>query len=98
MATIITGDTPVYQLSVNQLLTIINSQPEVKEEPLKAKNEPRLVYGLSGLASLLNCSLPTAQKLKNSGTVPFKQAGRKIVFDVEAVLRAIEKQPKKKRA
>ena len=49
------------------------------------------VYGINGLARLLDCSRPTAQRLKNSGKVPFTQAGRKIVFDTDAVLSALNK-------
>lgn len=60
--------------------------------------EARHVYGIHGLARLLHCSNPTAQKLKNSGRIPYKQAGRKLVFDVDEVLKALEKQPMKKRA
>ena len=61
------------------------ARPEVEEKPRK------LVYGIAGLASVLGCSVPTAQKIKNRGDVPFMQKGRKIVFDVEAVLEAIKK-------
>lgn len=55
------------------------------------REEPRLVYGIAGLASLLGCSLPTAQKVKNSQKIPFSQQGRKLVFDAEKVLKALEK-------
>ena len=51
----------------------------------------KYVYGLGGLARLIGCSHPTAQRLKNSGQVPFTQAGRKIVFDADAVLTALNK-------
>jgi len=53
------------------------------------------VYGIIGLAELLNCSKPTAQKIKNSGKVPFSQIGRIIIFDVEKVLLALEVKNKK---
>ncbi len=61
------------------------ARPEVEEKPRK------LVYGIAGLASILGCSVPTAQKLKNSGDIPFMQKGRKIVFDVDAVLQSLKK-------
>ena len=54
-------------------------------------NLSRHIYGISGLARLLNCSKPTAQRIKDSGKIPFTQAGRKIVFDEKAVLSALEK-------
>lgn len=55
------------------------------------KETPKLVHGIAGLASILGCSIPTAQKLKGSGKIPYMQQGRKVVFDVEKVLKAIEK-------
>ena len=61
------------------------TRPEVTEKSRK------LAYGIAGLAAVLGCSIPTAQKLKNSGDIPFMQRGRKIVFDVDAVLEAIKK-------
>ena len=53
------------------------------------EKEPRLVHGIAGLASILGCSIPTAQKLKIIGRVPYLQEGRKVVFEVEKVLEAI---------
>ena len=56
------------------------------------EDKPRkLAYGIAGLAAVLGCSVPTAQKLKNSGDIPYMQKGRKIVFDVDKVLEAIKK-------
>ncbi|MBR3567404.1 MAG: DUF3853 family protein [Salinivirgaceae bacterium] len=49
---------------------------------------PRLVYGIKGLAGLLNISIPKAQNLKNSGTLDdaMYQIGRKLAFDADKVL------------
>jgi hypothetical protein len=55
------------------------------------REEPRLVHGIAGLAALLGCSIPTAQKIKNSGEIPFSQQGRKVVFEAEKVLKALAK-------
>lgn len=92
MVHFITGDTPVYQLSVNQLLDILG-----KKEPVEtAKPEPtkrEYVYGLDGLQKLLNCSKATALKLKQSGKIPYTQFGRKIAFDPDAVMEALKKVP-----
>lgn len=54
-------------------------------------NGPNYVYGLSGLAKLLKCSHPTAQRIKDSGKIPFSQVGRKLIFDADAVLSALGK-------
>ena len=59
------------------------------------KQEPRLVHGIAGLASILGCSIPTAQNIKNSGKVRYLQTGRKIVFEVDKVLEDIRNERKK---
>jgi len=53
----------------------------------------RKIFGISGLAELLNCSLPTAQKAKDSGKFACYQIGRKIIFDEDEVMKAITVQP-----
>jgi len=52
------------------------------------------VYGLAGLAELIGASKVTAQKLKNSGKIPFTQVGRKIIFEKTAVLDALNENKK----
>ncbi|WP_036691712.1 DUF3853 family protein [Pedobacter glucosidilyticus] len=47
------------------------------------------VYGLKGLQELLNCSKFTAQKIKNSGKIPFISVGKKLAFNSEEVLQAL---------
>lgn len=59
-----------------------------KKLPLPEK----YVYGINGLAELLNCSRPTAQRHKNSGKIPYYQIGNTIIFDKESVLEAISNQ------
>jgi hypothetical protein len=59
--------------------------PTVEDKPRK------LAYGIAGLAAILDCSVPTAQKLKNSGAVPYMQKGRKVVFDVDKVLESLKR-------
>lgn len=51
--------------------------------------QPRYVYGLSGLARLIGCSKPTAHKIKNSGAIPFFNIGKKFIFDEEKVMAAL---------
>ena len=57
--------------------------------------DKKYVYGLMGLAELLGCSRPTAQKIKDSGKIPYTQAGRKLVFDADAVLNSLAKKSKR---
>lgn len=63
----------------------------------EVKNDERKYeYGIAGLARILDCSTTTAQKWKNSGKIPYKQIGRKVIFDVEKVLEAVSKKECKK--
>ena len=68
-------------------------QPTVKAEPVRT--EPKYIYSIKELAGLLNCSIPTAQKFKNEGKIPYKQMGRKLIFEVNEVLAAMHGYRKK---
>lgn len=78
---------PLLHATLGDFVEAMKMTSKAEEE----KPEPRLVHGIAGLASILGCSIPTAQKLKSSGRVPYLQEGRKVVFEVEKVLKAIEK-------
>ncbi len=91
----INGDTPLFQLTVNQLIDLIKLNLPVSSIPAEESGKPQYIYGLKGLAKLLDCSHPTAQKLKNSGRIPYAQVGRKLVFEKETVLAALHKTTKK---
>lgn len=60
---------------------------EFKNEVIEEK-----IYGITGLAKFLNCSVPTAQTYKNSGLIPYRQIGNKIEFDSAEVLKALSKE------
>lgn len=47
---------------------------------------PRLIYSIKDLAEFLGCSPVTAQRLKNSGKIRYRQFGRKVVFVPAEVL------------
>ena len=51
--------------------------------------DPRFLYSIAELAKFLNCSITTAQKIKNSGRLRFKQVGRKCVFSTAEILEDI---------
>ena len=59
-------------------------QPEVVVDA----SSPKYVYGLSGIAQLFGCSIPTANRIKKSGKIDkaIKQIGRKIIVDAELAL------------
>ena len=74
--------------------------PKVVNEIVeKDRNETKYVYGLSGLAKLLNCSKNHAGKLKSSGIFDeaIIQNGRKIIIDSEKALELFKNRKKKKK-
>ena len=52
------------------------------------EEEKRYVYGLAGIARLFGCSLPTANRIKQSGKInrAITQVGRKIIVDADLAL------------
>ena len=81
---------PVWQMNGEELLELqrLAAPPRVDSAEVK---EPRLVYGLRGLCELLGCSRTTANKIKQDPRLRgcYSQAGKKIVFDAEKVLKAL---------
>ena len=73
---------------------------ELRKNQLKheapASFEP--IRGIHGLAEFLGVSPVTAQKLKNSGKIPFAQFDRVVLFDPQKVMNALEEinKPKKR--
>lgn len=51
--------------------------------------EKKYIHSIQGLADELHMSIVTAQKLKNSGRIPYKQEGRKVIFELSEVLNAM---------
>lgn len=86
----------IFQLTVSEFIELMNQQktnvpimPEIRET--------KMLYSIKELADFLHCSIVTAQKIKNSGAIPFMQNGRKCVFDGIAVLEAMANKRKKQR-
>lgn len=52
--------------------------------------EKKYIYSIKGLAEFLNCSVVTAQHLKNKGLIPVRQIGRKLMFEEAAILAAMQ--------
>lgn len=74
----------------------LNAHFQPKEQHLNVI-EPKYLYSLKELASFLNCSIVTAQKIKNSGRIRFKQCGRKCLFITTEILQDLEINPRKHR-
>lgn len=60
----------------------LSSETSSKEKP------KQYVYGLRGLASLFGCSIPTANRIKQSKQIDgaIRQIGRKIIIDADLAL------------
>ena len=85
-------DKPVWQMTGEELLFLAHhSNISTSRESIKtssSKEEKRYVYGLAGIARLFGCSLPTANRIKQSGKInrAITQVGRKIIVDADLAL------------
>jgi len=66
-------DKPVWQMTGEELLFLAqhgktHDEGEVTVKS-SAKEQKHFVYGLAGLARLFGCSLPTANRIKQSGKI-----------------------------
>lgn len=57
----------------------------------------RLLYSMKELADFLGCTTVTAGKLKASGRIPYVQFSRKLIFDTEKIMNALEQNPKSRK-
>ena len=83
---------PVWQMTGEELLFLAqHGRCHTETDSTKqtsAKEQRPFVYGLSGLARLFGCSLPTANRIKQSGKIDraITQVGRKIIIDADLAL------------
>lgn len=83
---------PVWQMTGEELLFLAqHGNMSIGGKETKAsssKEERRYVYGLTGIARLFGCSLPTANRIKQSGKInrAITQIGRKIIVDADLAL------------
>jgi excisionase family DNA binding protein len=60
-------------------------------EPKSESDSAKYLHSIRELAKFLGCSIVTAQKLKNSGEIRYRQFGRKVLFIASEVLEDIQK-------
>ena len=83
---------PVWQMTGEELLFLAEQGSTQREGDIQgktsSKEERHFVYGLSGLARLFGCSLPIANRIKQSGKIDraITQVGRKIIVDADLAL------------
>jgi hypothetical protein len=75
---------------VKECLADLSQLSKPSTEVVPVKN----IYSLKDLAAFLGCSIVTAQKLKNSGRIRYKQFGRKCVFNTSEVMEDLSKRRK----
>ena len=82
---------PVWQMTGEELLFLAqhgNMSTSGETTMASSKEEKHYVYGLAGIARLFGCSLPTANRIKQSGKInrAITQVGRKIIVDANLAL------------
>ena len=84
-------NTPIWQLTVGEFIELQERFRRIDEpvEKVEVKPEKRLVCGLKGIASIFQCSITTAQKIKNDGVIDkaITQLGKKIIVDADLALK-----------
>lgn len=94
-------NTPIWQLTVGEFLELQKQsmQPAPSPKEIDVGNKKRLVYGLKGIAGLFQCSITTAQKIKNEGLIDkaITQFGRKIIVDADLALKLVKERKVKLR-
>lgn len=84
---------PLFQITAGEFLFLqknfIIEEPSTSSEPEKGKKH---VYGILGIARLLDCSKSTANRIKKSGIIDkaIIQNGRKIIVDAQLALKLIQ--------
>lgn len=80
----------IFELTVTEFLELLAANQPAPQF-VTPQPESRKLYSMKQLAEFLQCSTVTAQKLKNSGKIPYVQTGRKLIFDSEAVINSLAK-------
>lgn len=86
-------NTPIWQLTVGEFLELQEKNgKQTKESKDTTVLSKKIIYGIKGLAELLNCSTTTAQKIKNSGVIDkaVTQFGKKLIIDADLVLKLLK--------
>lgn len=94
----------MFQISFDETRLSEVVKQAVKElmEAMPGKNEPppperKLIHSMQGLADFTGISKVTLQRLKNDGKLPYRQIGRKVIFDTIEILAAMDQHGNKGR-
>lgn len=95
----ITDGTPIAALTVGQFKELFYTPPQTAPEVIQPTPQPerKILHSIRELAEFIGCSTPTAHAFKKSGRIPYRQVGRKVMFDTADVLNAMDPNRKKTR-
>ena len=79
---------PVWQMTGEEFIFLnrhASTDSEAKTSQPVTDTDKKYVYGISGIARLFGCSIPTANRIKKSGKInrAITQIGRKIIVHAE---------------
>lgn len=80
---------PLWQMTGEEFLYLQQNSEQKGVQPTIVNNTTKKhVYGIAGIARLFGCSIPTANRIKQSGKIDkaITQIGRKIIVDAELAL------------
>ena len=81
---------PLWQMTGEEFLYLQQTGATTQSTPTPVvdTSQKRYVYGITGIAKLFGCSMPTAHRIKKSGKIDkaITQIGRKIIVDAEMAL------------
>lgn len=80
---------PLWQMTGEEFLYLQQGSEQKEVQATIVNNTSKKhVYGISGIARLFGCSIPTANRIKQSGKIDkaITQIGRKIIVDAELAL------------
>ncbi len=80
---------PLWQMTGEEFLYLQQSSEQKEARPtIVSSTSKKHVYGIAGIARLFGCSIPTANRIKQSGKIDkaITQIGRKIIVDAELAL------------
>lgn len=80
---------PLWQMTGEEFLYLQQNSEQKEADPTIIQTpQKKHVYGIAGIARLFGCSVPTANRIKQSGKIDkaITQIGRKIIVDAELAL------------
>ncbi len=79
---------PIWQMTGEEFLYLQQNSDQTERQPYVVAPTKKHVYGIRGIAELFGCSIPTANRIKQSGRIDkaITQIGRKIIVDADLAL------------